>query len=156
MSWVDVVQACAVALLQDRVLHASGVTAGYGKVVDWREVKSGETLLEGADAFDTARSFVAMVGTDVARCVAAGDGPDADAAFVAMADCCPERLEAELQRRPVNGLNIEVGTGLDRCRLLTPPEWGDQDPRATRWLASGGLITVLAPCGRGCCPRLST
>jgi len=45
------------------VLHASNVSAGNGSVIDWRSVKSGESLLENADAFDTAIAFQAAVGT---------------------------------------------------------------------------------------------
>ena len=59
---VDTVQACAVALLSGAVLHASDVTAGNGSVIDWREVKSGATLLEGGNAFDVAYLFVTVVG----------------------------------------------------------------------------------------------
>ena len=60
------VQACAVALLEGRILHASNVTAGNGKVIDWRTVRSGETLEANADAFDVAQLFVALVGPDFA------------------------------------------------------------------------------------------
>jgi hypothetical protein len=61
-----VVQAVAVALLSGLVLHAADVTAGNGSVIDWRAVKSGETVQEGADAFDTALLFVSLVGEEAA------------------------------------------------------------------------------------------
>jgi hypothetical protein len=48
------------------VLQIEGVSAGRGIVIDWREVKSGETLQTDADAFDTAQLFVALVGVTVA------------------------------------------------------------------------------------------
>jgi hypothetical protein len=35
-------------------------------VIDWREVRSGETLQDGCDAFDTAQLFVTLVGPEVA------------------------------------------------------------------------------------------
>jgi hypothetical protein len=66
---------------------------------------------------------------------------------------CPDRVEL-LLRRPANALNVEVGGWpLPRCRLQTPREWGDADPWATRWLASGGSPLVLEPCACSGCPR---
>jgi hypothetical protein len=76
------VRACALAVLSGAVLQMSGVTAGRGKVIDWREVKSGETIQEDADAFDTAQLFVALVGPEAALAVAtkyAGNPPPAPA-----------------------------------------------------------------------------
>ena len=66
MSKHATVQAVAVALLGGLVLHAANVTAGNGAVIDWRTVKSGETVQEGADAFDTALLFVTLVGEEAA------------------------------------------------------------------------------------------
>lgn len=63
---VDVVQAVAVAMLGGVVVQAAGVSAGHGKVIDWREVKSGWTMLDGADAYDTAQLFVDLVGVNAA------------------------------------------------------------------------------------------
>lgn len=60
------VRVCSIAILAGEVLQADAVSAGNGMVVDWRTVKSGETLQEGADAFDTAQLFVALVGPDAA------------------------------------------------------------------------------------------
>lgn len=54
------------ALLRGRTLHAEDVTAGNGKVIDWRTTKSGNELQIGADAFDTARLFLTLVGEDAA------------------------------------------------------------------------------------------
>lgn len=76
-------------------------------------------------------------------------------AFAAMAAACGERVVLALQRRPVNGLNVEIGQPLDRCRLRTPPEWGDVDPRGARWIHSGGDPMILGVCGRARCPRLA-
>jgi hypothetical protein len=58
------VRACAIAMLAGRVLQVDGVSAGRGRVIDWRTVKSGETLQSHADAFDTAQLFVALVGAE--------------------------------------------------------------------------------------------
>jgi hypothetical protein len=66
MSRSATIQAVAVALLGGLVLHAANVTAGNGAVIDWRTVKSGEALQEGADAFDTALFFVSLVGEEAA------------------------------------------------------------------------------------------
>lgn len=62
----EVVQTCALALLSGKVLHADGVTAGNGIVIDWRQVRSGEEVQRDADAYDTAELFVALVGPDQA------------------------------------------------------------------------------------------
>lgn len=67
------VSACAIAILAGAVLQASDVTAGKDKVIDWREVKSGEIVQEEPNAFDTARHFVMLVGTEAALAAAAQD-----------------------------------------------------------------------------------
>lgn len=63
-------------LLAGRVLQACEVSAGNGKVIDWRDVRSGELLLDEADAFDTARLFVHLVGDW--KAFEAALGPDDD------------------------------------------------------------------------------
>ena len=60
------VRACSIALLSGAVLQSVGVSAGNGIVIDWRTVKSGETLTTHADAFDTAQLFVSLVGPEAA------------------------------------------------------------------------------------------
>lgn len=77
----EVVRACALAILAGAVLQVDGVSAGRGVVVDWRTIKSGETLIQDADAFDVAQLFVTLVGEERAQTVA-GDAPEA-AAFEA-------------------------------------------------------------------------
>ncbi len=44
--------------------ETSDVTAGNGMVIDWRMTKSGETMREGADAFDAAHlaAFCSTLG----------------------------------------------------------------------------------------------
>lgn len=69
----------AVAMLAGAVLQVSDVSAGNGKVIDWRTVRSGDTLQEGGDAFDTAQLFVALVGPDAALAAATeatGEAPE--------------------------------------------------------------------------------
>ena len=53
-------------LLRGAILAVNDVTAGRGQVVEWHAVKSGQTLLEGADAFDVATLFLKLVGTHAA------------------------------------------------------------------------------------------
>lgn len=60
----------AALILAGAVLHADNVTAGNGSVIDWRAIKSGETLLADGDAFDVAYLFVAVAAPEaVARCL---------------------------------------------------------------------------------------
>lgn len=70
---VAAVRACAIVLLVGAVLQAQGVSAGNGIVIDWRDVKSGEALLDHADAFDTAALFVTLVGHEAALAAATRD-----------------------------------------------------------------------------------
>lgn len=53
-------------LLSGIVLQAHGVSAGNGRLIDWRDVPSGEELFVG-DAFDIAQTFVAIVGEAAAE-----------------------------------------------------------------------------------------
>lgn len=69
----EAVRACSIALLTGAVLHASDVTAGNGKVIDWREVRSGAELLADGDAFDVAHLFVTLVGEEAAHAAATRD-----------------------------------------------------------------------------------
>lgn len=69
----DAVRACSIALLAGGVLHGPDVTAGNGSVIDWRSVKSGETVQADGDAFDTAYLFVALVGPEAALAAATRD-----------------------------------------------------------------------------------
>lgn len=72
---VDAVRACSIALLAGTVLRAEDVTAGLdGSVIDWRTVKSGETIQAGGDAFDTAYLFVTLVGEEAALAAAQREG----------------------------------------------------------------------------------
>ena len=72
----DLIAALAEVLLPGEViLHAGKVTAGRGRVVDWRTVPSGEELAEGLDAYDTALLLVSTVGSvEAARALARVSG----------------------------------------------------------------------------------
>ena len=72
----EAVRACALAMLAGATLQIDDVTAGRGMVIDWRTVRSGETLQEGGDAFDTAQLFVSLVGEETAARAVASDVPD--------------------------------------------------------------------------------
>jgi hypothetical protein len=63
---------------------------------------------------------------------------------------CHELVEAEFLRRPSNALNVEPMQPGPRCRLRTPEHWKGKDPRASRWLLSGGSPLVLGPCAQPC------
>jgi hypothetical protein len=69
-----------------------------------------------------------------------------------LSERCPQRIELPLIRRPGNALNVEIGTPLPRCRCHTPEDWGANDPRGARWLASGGSGYVFGTCSRAACP----
>jgi len=71
-------------------------------------------------------------------------------AFKRYSGGCPYRKVPELQRRPVNGLNIEIGQGRNRCILQKPAHWPDGS--VLRWLGSGGSITVFGICCAVHCP----
>ena len=66
---------------------------------------------------------------------------------------CKNLIAPELLRRRANALNVEVGQPVPRCRLKTPEHWGDADPRAARWLLSGGSPLVLGLCTPNGCPH---
>ena len=54
-------------LVLGRTLHSDGVSVGRGRLIDWRVTRAGDILLGGADAYDLANLFVALVGPDAAR-----------------------------------------------------------------------------------------
>ena len=67
MNTYDTVLACSLALLRGHILNVDNVTARRGSVLDWRHVKSGETLMDGGTAFDVAYLFVQEVGVGAAN-----------------------------------------------------------------------------------------
>lgn len=66
MNTFAAVRACSLAFLAGAVLHACDVTAGNGRLIDWRSVKSGEEIRSGSDACELAQLFVAFVGVETA------------------------------------------------------------------------------------------
>lgn len=60
---------------------------------------------------------------------------------------CRSLLEPSLERRRVNGLNIEIGTPLLRCSRKSP------DGRGLAWLLSGGSMLAYGHCNPNICPE---
>jgi hypothetical protein len=73
-----------------------------------------------------------------------------EAAFAKYAEKCPNLVKLEVERRPGNALNVEIGTPIPRCKLCPPPHW--RGASVTRWLLSGGSPLVLGACTRVFCP----
>lgn len=62
---------------------------------------------------------------------------------------CQSRVTIEVERRPANALNIEMGTPAARCLNKKPSHW-PKDSSALRWIASGGSALVFGPCNADC------
>lgn len=62
----DVTMAVAAALLSGATLQVAEVSAGNGLVIDWRTIRCGEVIVEAADTFTVAVTFVELVGLDAA------------------------------------------------------------------------------------------
>ena len=58
---------------------------------------------------------------------------------------CRFRLQAGIPPRPVNGLNVEIGSPLPRCSNLDP------DGLGLRYFLSGGAISAYGICCRKDC-----
>lgn len=63
---------------------------------------------------------------------------------------CRFRVEAPLERRPANALNLEIGQPAARCTLRYPEHW--PDGMVLRWLGSGGSPLVLGVCAGSALP----
>jgi len=73
-------------------------------------------------------------------------------ASVAGTSSCQSRVTPDLERRPANALNIEIGQPLPRCINQPPAHWGDRAPSALRWIGSGGSPLVFGACSPRTCP----
>jgi hypothetical protein len=69
-----------------------------------------------------------------------------------MHENCPSRLEQPTPRRPVNGLNVEVGTPQARCVNKPPVNVAGVPADAIRWLGSGGSELAFGVCCVATCP----
>ena len=65
-------------------------------------------------------------------------------------ESCPHLQDPELQPRPVNGFNVEIGRPQSRC-LLMPPCWHGGN---LAWWLSGGSLLDYGVCRPEECPRL--
>ena len=66
---------------------------------------------------------------------------------------CGARLVPDLERRPGNALNVEIGQARERCLDKSPAEWAGRGVSGVRWLGSGGSPLVFGVCSPAC-PRL--
>lgn len=134
---VDTVQAVVIALLGGAVVQAVGVSAGHGKVIDWREVKSGWTMLDNADAYDTAQLFVDLVGVDASLEVLAKHGI---VLGEDRSDAQPNREVPEVVAYAPNARGERMcGFSFDGFRVSVQNSWDNEDDVAqaafTQWLA---------------------
>lgn len=70
--------------------------------------------------------------------------------FSVVRESCGSRVQPELERRPGNALNVEIGQPQARCLNKRPDHW-PESMSALRWMASGGEALVFGACG-GACP----
>lgn len=69
-----------------------------------------------------------------------------------MSSECRSRLEQPTPRRPVNGLNVEIGTPAARCINKPPVNANGVKADAFRWLLSGGSELAFGVCCVSDCP----
>ena len=134
--------------------YAKGGRIGVLALFDKRGEWSGASRIEGRNrgeiyelAYDRADASAVMKGGRLGRLSVI----DAPREF--KSDACAHAIEMEMERRPANALNLEIGQPLTRCRLKTPDHWGGADPKAARWLLSGGSPLVLGYCACSACPK---
>lgn len=70
-----------------------------------------------------------------------------DVRFEDLSPICPSRMALDVERRPGNALNIEIGTPVPRCSQKSP------DGRGLTWLRSGGSPLAYGVCAHHDCPR---
>lgn len=69
--------------------------------------------------------------------------------FSVVRESCGARVQPNLERRPGNALNVEIGQPAARCLNKRPEHWPKQ-ASALRWIASGGEALVFGVCGSSC------
>lgn len=69
--------------------------------------------------------------------------------FADFSAACPSLWEMEVERRPGNALNLEIGAPANRCSEQSP------DGRGMAWFLSGGSKLAYGVCCQSMCPRLS-
>lgn len=73
------------------------------------------------------------------------------ARLAALRESCGAHVSLDVERRPANALNVEIGTPAPRCIDKRPEHW-PANMGSLRWLASGGSPLVFGPCSAWC-PR---
>jgi hypothetical protein len=69
-----------------------------------------------------------------------------------LAKHCCNRVEPELLRRPVNGLNIEIGAPQPRCLFRSPDGRGfTKNGGSLDWYLSGGSVLDYGHCQQSEC-----
>lgn len=68
--------------------------------------------------------------------------------FGDVSPACPSRRVLDIEMRPGNALNVEIGAPRPRCMEQSP------DGRGLAWAASGGSLLAYGPCVARSCPRL--
>ena len=69
--------------------------------------------------------------------------------FAEFKAACGALWHMEVERRPGNALNVEIGAAADRCSLQSP------DGRGLAWFLSGGSKLAYGTCCASACPRRS-
>lgn len=74
--------------------------------------------------------------------------------FVAFAAACHDCHRPNIERRPGNALNVEIGTPLPRC-LQKPPDGRGVtcDGGTLDYLRSGGSVLAYGVCAESSCPQ---
>lgn len=74
--------------------------------------------------------------------------------FPEFALTCTACYRLNIERRPGNALNVEIGTPLPRC-LLQPPDGRGVtcDGGTLDYLRSGGNVLAYGVCAAGACPK---
>lgn len=70
-------------------------------------------------------------------------------AFAKYCEGCPNRIAPDVERRPGNALNVEIGAPIPRCKLRAPERHKGME---ARWLLSGGSPFIFGACNRSACP----
>lgn len=122
-------QHAAILTLTDR----AGEWAGSGRI----EVRSGLQSDLYEEAYRQASFHAQAKGWRLER-------------FSVVRESCGSRVQPELERRPANALNVEIGQPQARCLNKRPKHW-PESMSSLRWIASGGEALVFGCCG-GQCP----
>lgn len=74
--------------------------------------------------------------------------------FAAFAAACKARQCPDIERRPGNALNVEIGTPQPRC-LFKPPDGRGvtRDGSTLDYLRSGGSVLAYGLCEAASCPK---